>query len=167
MQRGKASLIFFGILAGAVAFIWRTSTGLPDVVASHFAASGAANGFMPRALYVPFMLGLVVVLPSVMVLLPGIGLNRPHARINLPHRDYWLAPTRRAETVRVLRDHMAYVGALLVVFLSYVHWLVVRANEVAPPSLPMPWFFAGLAVFGVAAGAWALALIWHFRRVSR
>lgn len=165
MPRGNASLtfFFFVLLAGAAAFIWLTSAGLPDLVASHFAASGAANGFMPRAFYVPLMLGLVVVLPTLMVVLPAAGLNRPHARINLPHRDYWLAPVRRAETIRALRRHMVYVGCLLVIFLCYVHWLVVRANEVSPPSLAMPWFFGGLAAFGVAAVAWGLALIRRFR----
>ncbi|WP_295446280.1 hypothetical protein [uncultured Thiodictyon sp.] len=167
MQRGNATAVFLVVLTGAAAFIWFTSLGLPPRVASHFGAAGLANGFMPHDFYVRFMLGFVVALPSVLVFLPAAGLCNPQARINLPNRDYWLAPARRAATLRALRAHMAYLGCLLVVFLSYVHWLVVRANELAPPHLSMPWFVGGLAAFATATVAWALVLIRHFRNVPR
>jgi hypothetical protein len=167
MQRGNATAVFLVLLTGAAAFIWFTSLGLPQFVASHFGAAGLANGFMPRNFYVRFMLGFVVVLPSVLVLLPAAGLRSPQARINLPNRDYWLAPARRATTLRVLRAHMAYVGCLLVVFLSYVHWLVVRANALTPPHLSMAWFVGGLAAFVTATVVWALVLIRHFRNLPR
>ncbi|WP_295392244.1 DUF1648 domain-containing protein [uncultured Thiodictyon sp.] len=167
MQRSNATTVFLVIVIGAAAFVWFTSLGLPPRVASHFGAAGLANGFMPRDFYVRFMLGFVVVLPSVLVLLPAAGLRHPRARINLPNRDYWLAPARRTATVVALRAHMAYVGCLLAIFLCYVHWLVVRANALAPPHLSMPWFFGGLAAFAIATVAWALLLIRHFRNVPR
>lgn len=167
MQRANATTVFLVLLIGAAAFIWFTSLGLPPRVASHFGAAGLANGFMPRTFYVRFMLGFVVVLPTVLVFLPAAGLRSPRARINLPNRDYWLAPARRAATLGVLRARLAYVGCLLVVFLSYVHWLVVRANALTPPHLSMPWFIGGLAAFATATVAWALVLIRHFRHVPR
>lgn len=167
MQRGSASSVFLFVLSGAATFIWLTSGSLPDMVASHFAASGAANGFMPHAFYVRFMLALVVALPAVLVFLPAVGLNSPKARINLPNREYWLDPARRTETIKVLRELMAYMGSMLAVFLSYVHWLVVRANEIVPPSLSMHWFIGGLAVFGISVVAWAAVLIGRFRNVPR
>jgi uncharacterized membrane protein len=166
-QRGGSSVFFLIVLAGATAFVWLTSRALPDVVASHFVMSGVANGFMPRALYVRFMLVFVVALPSVLAFLPALGLNSPRARINLPNREYWLAPDRRADTIRFLREHMVRGAALLVVFLSYVHWLVVRANMAVPPNLPAPWFIGGLIVFVLSMLIWAGLLIWHFRNVPR
>ena len=132
-----------------------------------FVASGVANGFMPRAHYVRFMHAFIVALPLVLAYLPALSLNSPKARINLPNREYWLAPVRRAETIKVLREHMVRVAALLVVFLSYVHWLVVRANMVVPPSLPAPWFFGGLLVFVLSVLVWAGLFIGHFRNVPR
>src|SRR5512142_224784 len=132
MQNGKGSLIFALFVACAVAFVWRTSNGLPALVASHFGASGMANGFMPHDFYVRFMIAFVIGLPTLMVFLTGHVLGSSKARINLPNRDYWLAPERRAETIAFLRAGLIWFGVLLVTFLCYVHWLVVVANRVQP-----------------------------------
>ncbi|MBL6752081.1 MAG: DUF1648 domain-containing protein [Nevskia sp.] len=166
-QRGVATLVFLVVLACAAAFIWQSSQGLPARVASHFVGSGTANGFMPRDRYVQFMLGFAVGLPLVLVFLSSAAFNSPGARLNLPNREYWLAPERRAATIAVLRRHMATAGTMLVVFLAYVHWMVVRANAIDPPHLPEPWFMDGLALFVLAMLAWGIALVLRFSKVPR
>ena len=113
----------------AAGFVWTSASSLPSMVASHFGPSGAANGFMPRASFVHFMFVLVVLVPIATGLLPGLLLNVPGIRINLPNRDYWLAPPRRAATIAELQRLMAGFAVLLVLFLSYVHWLTIRANQ--------------------------------------
>ena len=165
-ERGNASAMFLVVLASAAAFIWLTSRGLPEVVASHFVASGAANGFMPRAYYVGFMLLFAIALPAALAFLPVLNLNEPNARLNVPNREYWLAPERREQTARILREHMARVGTLLVIFLAYVHWLVVRANELAPPAMSKPRIVGGLGVFILCLLLWARAFVVRFRDVS-
>ncbi len=168
MQRQKfsfsqhSSLLFLIVVAGAAFFIWITSSSLPEVVASHFAASGVANGFMPRAFYVQFMLVFVVGLPAVMVFLTNLTFGNPGIRINLPNRDYWLAPDRRAETIAFLRQHSTYFGVMLVIFLCYVHWLVVSANTVFPPVLSAPWIITGLVVFIASTIIWTVVLLKRF-----
>jgi uncharacterized membrane protein len=153
------------ILAGvAGAFVWFSGAALPDMVASHFGPSGAANGFMPRASYVRFMLVLIVTLPVSLGLLPGLLLGVPGVRINLPNRDYWLAPERRAATIATLRRHLAGFGVLLLLFLTYMDGLTVRANQTFPPALPGDWFIGGLIVFVVTAALWIGFLLWRFRR---
>jgi hypothetical protein len=158
MQRGQTPLLFLLFLACAAAFVWLTSQSLPDVVASHFGAAGAADGFMTRDFYLRFMLAFAVGLPLLIFVVPYFALGRSGARINLPNREYWLAPERRAETVAFLRAHAVGFAVTLAVFLCYVHWLVVRANAVQPPHLSAPALIAGLAVFLLAmlVGAWRL-----------
>ncbi|MCJ0765750.1 DUF1648 domain-containing protein [Variovorax terrae] len=163
MQRGRALLIFLVLLAVAALFIGATGRGLPAVVASHFDASGAANGFMPRGAYLLLMLAVVVGVPLAVVVGSGRALDRPGARINLPHRDHWLAPGRREETVAFIRRQLARFGILLVVFLCYTHWLVVRANGVSPPRLPLLWFVAGLGFFLAGVLVWGLVFLRRFR----
>src|SRR5450432_4328425 len=107
-------------------FVWLTSGGLPSVVASHFAAGGAANGFMPRSTYIVFMLAVTVLVPSLIALSGRLIEALPVARINLPNRDHWLAPERRAETLAALSAQSVAFAALLAAFLCFVHWLVVR-----------------------------------------
>jgi hypothetical protein len=157
----RTLLLILALAAGM--FVWFSSATLPDMVASHFGPSGAANGFMARALYVHFMLLLIVALPLVLGLLPGLLLGLPGLRINLPNRYYWLAPSRRAATIATLGQHMAGFGVLLVLFLTYVHWLTVRANQAFPPALPNNWFVGGLIVFVLTLALWIGHLRWRFR----
>lgn len=167
MQQGSARTVFLILVACAASFVWFTSLGLPEVAASHFVGSGAANGFMTRASYVSFMLLFVVVLPLVLVFVPSISLNNPKAGIRLPNKEYWLAPERQAETAEFLRQHMARFGSMLVVFLCYIHWLVIRANAVVPPLMPASWAIGGIVVFVTGTLIWSSALLRHFRNVPR
>src|SRR5689334_11841268 len=149
-MKTRSAVMSIVLALSAGAFVWVTSLRLPAVVASHFDGSGMANGFMSRSLYVWFMLAFTVGLPLLLAFLPSLFFERPSLRFNLPHRDYWLAPERRAETVAFLCQHNARFAMLLMLFLCYVHWLVVRANGATPPRLFAPPFIAGLALFGVA-----------------
>jgi hypothetical protein len=163
MQNGKGSLIFALFVACAVAFVWHTSNGLPVLVASHFGASGMANGFMPHKFYIFFMIGFIIGLPSLMVFITVYVLGSSKARINIPNRDYWLAPERYTETIAFLRACLIWFGVLLVTFLCYVHWIVVVANSVQPAHLSVPRLFGGLFAFFVALLLWLKLLLGHFR----
>jgi hypothetical protein len=157
-------LLGFAVLvAGAAAFVGLTSLSLPDVVASHFAADGTANGAMSRGAYLGVMLAVVVGLPTLLTVASYFALGAQRARINLPNRDYWLAPERKAETVSYLRAQLARFSAVLLVFLCYVHWLVVRANGIQPPHLSAPWINVGLVGFAVFAVVWTRLIVRRFR----
>lgn len=102
---------------------------------------------------------VVVVLPLVLVFVPVVSLNHPNAGLRVAHKEYWLAPARQADTIESLRQHMARFGSVLVVFLSYIHWLVLRANTLVPPKLPAPWAISGIVAFVIAALIWTRALL--------
>jgi hypothetical protein len=69
MQLGTGPLRFSFVVACAAAFVWSSGGELPNLVASHFGASGVADGLMPHGVYVSFMLGFVVGLPAALVFL--------------------------------------------------------------------------------------------------
>ncbi len=163
MKKSAADIAFYLALAIAALFVIRTAGTMPDPVASHFGPSGAANGFMSRTLYVRFMLVFVVLLPLALNFLISRVLSLPNTRINIPHREYWLAPERRADTVVRLQRHMKFFGVLLAAFLSYVHWQVVQANAHAPPALDNVRFSTGLATFMAALVTWIVILRRDFR----
>lgn len=149
------------LLACAVAFIWVSGRVLPDSVASHFAASGFATGFLPRARYLQLTLILVVALPLGINGVASLGLRS--ARINLPNPHYWLAAERRRASVDFVRRHVARLGLMLIVFFCYVHWLVVRANALTPPALSSGWFIGGLFAFMLSVVIWAAIFLRRFR----
>lgn len=153
--------------ACAALFVLRTSQSLPGIVASHFGASGQANGFMPRVDYVWFMLFIVVLVPLVLAIIPIQVFRNPSARMKLPNREYWLAPERRPRSIEYLSQQTVRFATMLLVFLCYTHWLVVRANQATPPALATHWFIGGLVVFLVATLIWVASLIGHFRNGCR
>lgn len=167
MRNDKGLGLFLIFAAGAAAFIFVTSLELPEPVASHFGATGAPNGFMPRRVYTSVMLVLAIGAPLLLVLLTWFAIKNPGARINLPNREFWLAPERRGQTVSFLRAHILRFAALLVSFSCYAHWLVVRANTSQPVRLAGSWFIGGLAVFSIAVLALAYALLSRFGRNAR
>jgi energy-converting hydrogenase Eha subunit E len=162
MQNDKPLSFALAVLC-AVAFVSLTSLSLPSQVASHFGASGMPNGFMPRGAYVGIMLAVVLGLPVVMVYGTWLAMANPDARINIPHRVYWLGPERRDATIALLRVGVMRFGVALVVFLCYVHWLVVRANAAVPVRLATPWLLGGLVAFLVASLVQVAMLVRRFR----
>jgi uncharacterized membrane protein len=159
-----------GIAAPAVAaaiFVVTTSRALPAKVASHFGSDGAANGYMWHHTYVYFMLAFVVLLPLFLNLAASAVARLPDTMINIPNRGYWLAPERRARAVGMLRGQMQLFATMLVAFLCYVHWQVVRANESTPPTLDNARFMLGLGLFMAALVVWIVSLRRQFRLPAR
>ncbi|MDE2092136.1 MAG: DUF1648 domain-containing protein [Gammaproteobacteria bacterium] len=155
---------FLSFIAAVAVYVWFSSADLPHVMGSHFNAAGQADAYMPRNAYRNFYVGLMLGLPLLVVFLPNALIRRTTAAFNLPHRDYWLAPERRARTVDVLCRMSFGFGYLLVGFLGYVHWLVIRANHIRPPGFPSDWFISGLIVF---IGSVILWMFLHLRRFFR
>ena len=101
---------------------------LPEPVASHFGPTGAADGWMSRSAFAVSYVGVVL---GMAALFGGTGwwLRRfPTSMINLPHRDFWLAPERREETLTSLGRRMSAIGLVTVAFLVVVFHLCLKAN---------------------------------------
>jgi hypothetical protein len=151
-------------LVVAAGFILLSGQSLPPVVASHFAAGGNADGFMPRNVYLGLMLVMAVGVPILLALGHSLVHLIPPHLVSLPNRDYWLSPERTAETFAFLRKHGVYLSALMAVFLCFVHWLVIRANKLQPPHFSASLFVTGLVLFLLAVAVWIGVLIVRFHR---
>jgi uncharacterized membrane protein len=151
------------LIACAAAFVVISSRSLPALVATHFDAAGRANGYLSREPYIALMLLISVVVPLLVVIIPGRLFSHPDVRINLPNREYWLAPERRAQTLRFLSRQSSIFAWAVVIFLCYAQWLVVRANALHPPTLDSQAFLTGLALFLVYTLLWVVRLVRRFR----
>lgn len=155
--------LFYGLLLVAGLFIWRSTGLLPERMASHFVASGAADGFMPRGSYLATMLVAAVLLPATLGELIG-ALAHLGGGARIPNRDYWLAPERREGSLAYVQSHARWFGCLLSAFICYVHWLVIEANRAQPPMLLPHRILPAVGVFVACAVAWGLTLQLRFRR---
>lgn len=154
------------VLIATATLVVATGASLPEVVASHFGPGGQADGFMTRTGYVTFMLVILLGAAALFWGLPKLLRVLPTASFNLPNRDYWLAPERRDATLDDMERRLRWFACALLVFLAYVHYLVVQANAVQPPVLPERAFFLGMAGLVAAVIAWAVAFIRRFRRTG-
>lgn len=162
MQR-LASMTLVLCIGVAVAYVAATTGELPARVASHFGRDNVANGWMTRDGYLAFTLAFVTVLPALVAV--GVGwLPRWWANaINIPNRDYWLDPKRRAATLATLATFAAWLGSLLALFISGIHYVVLIANRASPPRMPAELFWMLVVGFLAAVALWIGALYIRFR----
>jgi hypothetical protein len=93
-----------------------------------------------------------------------ISAARRGTRLNLPNAAAWQTPQGRARALQMLRRGMLQFAVLLLVFLCFGHWMVVRANLAQPPRLDSSVFTVGLLVFVALVAFWMLRLLRSFRR---
>lgn len=167
MRLRLGPVTFLVLIALLGALVWHSAQTLPAVVASHFAASGRADGYLPRATYAVFITALVVGVPLLLALFPAAAIRGEGRTLNLPHRDYWLAPQRCAQTIGYLRAQGRWLALIVALFLGHVHWLVVQAHQLQPPVLSSRSMVAALLVFVLVLLLWLRALVARFRRSDR
>lgn len=154
------TLLYFLMLVLGVLHWAQVYPQLPERMASHFMANGTPNGWMPKEAF--FLLSCVVVGMSALVafLAPRLVASRPAEKINLPHREYWLAPERREDTMSFLRAQMVWFGCGIQFVLLYGTSQAINAN------LPTVGYFDAKGMWYVVAGSLLLTVVWiiHFLR---
>jgi len=158
-------VVFFVFLAAGAAFVWWTSGDLPEVVASHFGAAGAANGFMPRGSFVASMLAMVVLVPAFLHSLGWLSARIPARFVNLPNRHHWLAPERRDATLKSLGRFGSWLGYATLALLCALDWLVVRANAQQPPRLEQAPLVGLVSIYLVVLLVGVVVVLARFFRV--
>jgi uncharacterized membrane protein len=136
---------------------------LPARMASHFAASGAANGWMTKQAFFTIYAAMIVLCALVGFLAPRKIAKSSPARINLPNKDYWLAPERREATFAYFRASFAWYACALLLTLVLAMGLAIQANFSAPPRMASGSALTIVAAFVLFNLLWVLSL---FRRFS-
>jgi hypothetical protein len=147
-----------------LAYLLTSSAQMPERVATRFGMGGEPVGWMSRTGYVRFLalfgVGFSLLLPGMFFVIRFI----PAQFINIPHRNYWLAPERRAETYSYLLRHSFWLACLSIGFVIGLHYLTMEANRQSPVQLPMHlmWLVTGGFLAGTAI--WIIPLVRRFRR---
>ena len=150
-------LLFAVPLAGFVAVLALYAPSLPERMASSFGADGHARDSMSARGFVTFFVVLVVAMTALFAGL-AVGLSRiPDALINLPHKEYWLAPDRRAATFARVATFFAIMACAMLTMFDVLFVATVHANRVSPPRMP-PWIF--WPTFGAFLATVIVALVW-------
>lgn len=153
-------LLYFLMLLFGVLHWFRVYPQLPERMASHFTTNGTPNGWQPKLSFFLLSCGVVGMSAFVAFLVPRLIASRPAEKINLPHKEYWLAPPRREDTMRFFRAQMAWFGCGLLFVLLYGTSQAINAN------LPSVGYFDTRGMWYVVAGFLFFTLVWviHFLR---
>ena len=153
-------LVFLGFLQAR-----NFANAMPGVMATHFGASGSANGWQTKGQF--FVLEFVML--GVCLLIgfgvPAIIAAAPPSMMNMPNKDFWLAPIRRDHTLSVFRIQMAWFACALLTFLIVVNQLVFNANQSVPHHLNGAQFTMALVAFLGFVAIWTIRLIGYFSKV--
>ena len=138
--------LFFAILAAGILQCLHDYPLLPGRLASHFAASGNANGWMTKSQFL--MTYAIVLLPALILefRMPRRIAATGGNRLRLPNKEFWLAPERRAETFAYFERFFAWYGCAFLLLEVFAMGMAMRANFQSPPQLP-----ASLMLFAIAA----------------
>jgi len=138
---------------------------MPQRMASHFAADGRVNGWQSRDAF--FVLMLLVTSTSAIVgfLAPRQIAARSNARINLPHRDYWLAPERREQTMRFISTTMAWFACGILFVLISGTFLALQANLAPEHRFNSEAMLVVLGGFLIGMLGLLVRLVRHFRNI--
>lgn len=161
MHRRHFTLLV-ALLAGCIGYVLLTGATLPEGVASHFSASGSADGWMSRGLYLTLPVVALVAMGPIALLTPAIA-ERPGAALLLPNRAYWLAPQRREATALFLSSQGCRLAGALALLITFAHSQVVEANVRQPPSIHPPRMWLALALLLTWAVAELVLLRIRFR----
>src|SRR5579859_7642041 len=127
MKENPAPLLALVLLStGYLGLVAGTASLLPEPVAIHFGLGGEADRWTGRSQAVFFFEALTVV-PLIFVVLALVLRWSPAGAFNLPHRDYWLAPERRAQTISLISRQLMWMGCLTVLFLAGIYGLTIIA----------------------------------------
>jgi hypothetical protein len=111
-------------------------------------------------------LAIIVLAAVVSFSIPRVIAAMPVSMINLPHKDFWLSPDRREDTLAYIRVWTAWLGCALLAFLLFVMELVFRANLHGPPQLNMAAFVPALLAFVAFDTVAIIKLILHFSKIQ-
>lgn len=147
-----ALLASLALCLGQAAFYYRR---LPFLAVSHFNAQGLPDGYMDRA----FLVGLYVgaeLLTAAAFLIGAYAMTRlPDRWINLPHKEHWLAPERRGETLDWFARSLLWFGAATLVLLFDIFGQMLSVNMGSAAGLSHP--EASIVVYFAFSTLWTAA----------
>jgi len=160
-------ILFPALLLVSVFFAFTGAADLPERVAIHFNASGAADAWADRSQYELFLGLSLVGSPSLLILLMA-GLPRyTGGKGQVPNYEYWFAEEREGLTTGFLLRHACWLGCLTVAVVYGIHVSILRANAIVPPTLAIDRFLTMIAVYLFGLAWWTVTFVRHFQIVDR
>jgi hypothetical protein len=123
---------------GALGFSLHGFSVAPDIVPVHYGLDGLPDRWGPRVEVLLVYLGVVGGGTALWLTLPAFFRRVPPSMINLPHKEYWLAPERRAAATAKLSTWADMVGTALNLLMLALQLLLTPARAGTGSPNPAP-----------------------------
>ncbi len=159
----RASVIIWAIsVAILLVSVFISGSLLPERVATHFGASGQANGWMSRSEHRLFFTIFGIGFSSFVIGIGYIIRFLPPSTLNVPKAEYWRSPEHYGEACDFLFFHSFWFGSLASIWVAALHYLMVQANCTTPAVLDSAKMGGLTLAFLIGTGLWIAGIIWHF-----
>jgi uncharacterized membrane protein len=130
-MRYARALFIFVLLACVLETVrlWFLS---PDVMAAHFNIQGSPNRIVSKLEFFGFEAQILLVVIAASILIQVLPMILPVQWINIRHREYWLSPERRTNTVDRLSSFGATLSTIILLVIQAGFELAVSANLEKP-----------------------------------
>jgi uncharacterized membrane protein len=145
-----------GLAAGHMSYYYPM---LPEKVASHFGFNGVADGWMTKAEFAGFYLGMIAFLVFLFLGIVAMIKRLPTEMINLPNKEYWLAPARREQTLTRFGNQMIWFTVVMCGFLISIMHLTFLANLDGSQKLNNGVFLTLFIGFMIFVKIWVIQLL--------
>jgi hypothetical protein len=136
--------------------MWLALDALPPVMASHFDARGKPDGFQSRTSFFVTCALLQLGRLALFAALPWLMRRMPTRLLNLPHREHWLAPERKAQSITRAATLLDAFALATLALMAATFELALRANLRGGP-------LESSAMWLLLAAYLAFSLFWMVR----
>lgn len=157
------AIIFFTLIIFAVALPIVYYPQLPDKIASHFNASGRADGWESKNSFIIFQIGITLFLSILFGILAFLIPKFPKSIVSLPNKDYWLNEENRAEAYGLIQKFLLWFGSITIAFITLTFQETLSANLSGEYKLSSR-FWIYFAAFIFATILYVIKFILHFSR---
>ena len=159
--------VFFAIFVAGILQFVHDFPLLPDRMASHFGASGNANGWMTKSQFLVTYAALIIPALVLEFWMPRRLGRMADKSLNMPNKQYWLAPERRAETLAYFGRFFAWYGCAFLAMVVFAMGLAMRANFQSPPLLPTGPIVFAIVAFTLFNIVWIAAMLRRFSKIPQ
>jgi uncharacterized membrane protein len=158
-MKRTATWLLLLLTAGAVWHMVHYYPLLPETVGSHYGASGEPDGWSSKQTFVALYAVLVALIGGMFFVLAVFIPRIPDSLINIPHRDYWLAPERRRQslaTVSVTLLCLASATVALIIGAMHLSFLV-NLGERSGLGAEFWWLMGAYGLLTLGSVVWMMA----------
>jgi uncharacterized membrane protein len=138
---------------------------LPERIASHFDASGVANGWSGRLSVTWTLLAMGLLIPA---FVSGVMYSIrffPAEYLNVPNPSYWRGTTNYRKACDFLFVSSLWFACAFILWQTFFYRLIVSANLVSPPHLNSTNALLMTVALLTFTFAWVVAILLRFLRV--